>query len=108
MIKRYKEKTTAKRQQLQALRKKFKFLRVNMGELVIDCFSRTMKIINKMQIHDNNTEDITIIEKIIRSSTPKFNFIMSSIEKDKNIDELSIDELQSSLLIHEKKLNQQR
>jgi hypothetical protein len=79
-----------------------------MGELVIDCFSRTMKIINKMQIHDNNTEDITIIEKIIRSLTPKFNFIMSSIEKDKNIDELSIDELQSSLLIHEQKLNQQR
>jgi hypothetical protein len=108
MIKRYKEKTTAKRQQLQALRKKFKFLRVNMGELVIDCFSRTMKIINKMQIHDNKTEDITIIEKLIRSLTPKFNFIMSSIEKDKNIDELSIDELQSSLLIHEQKLNQQR
>jgi hypothetical protein len=108
MIKRYKGKTTAKRQQLQVLRKKFKFLRVNMGELVIDFFSRTMKIINKMQIHDNNTEDITIIEKIIRSLTPKFNFIMSSIEKDKNIDELSIDELQSSLLIHEQKLNQQR
>ena len=79
-----------------------------MGELVIDFFSRTMKIINKMQIQYNKIEDITIIEKIIRSLTPKFNFIMSSIEKDKNIDELSIDELQSSLLIHEQKLNQQR
>jgi len=67
-----------------------------------------MKIINKMQIHDNKTEDITIIEKIIRPLTPKFNFIMSSIEKDKNIDELYIDELQSSLLIHEQKLNQER
>jgi hypothetical protein len=80
-----------------------------MGELVIDFFSRTMEIINKMQIHDNKTGDITIIKKIIQSLTPKFNFIMSSIEikKDKNIDELSIDELQSSLLIHEKKLNQQ-
>jgi len=61
-----------------------------------------------MQIQYNKIEDITIIEKIIRSLTPKFNFIMSSIEKDKNIDELSIDELQSSLLIHEQKLNQQR
>jgi len=51
-----------------------------MGELVIDFFSRTMKIINKMQIHNNKTGDITIIEKIIQSLTPKFNFIMSSIE----------------------------
>jgi len=51
-----------------------------MGELVIDFFSRTMKIVNKMQIHGNKTEDITIIENIIQSLTPKFNFITSSIE----------------------------
>jgi hypothetical protein len=32
---------------------------------------------------------------------------VSSIEKAKNIDKLSIEELQSFLLIHDKKLNQQ-
>ena len=32
---------------------------------------------------------------------------MCSIEKTEDIDELSIDELQSSLLIHKQKLNQQ-
>jgi hypothetical protein len=51
-----------------------------MGELVIDFFSRTMEIINKMQIHDNKTGDIPIIKKIIQSLTPKFNFITSLIK----------------------------
>jgi hypothetical protein len=37
----------------------------------------------------------------------KLNFILCSIEKAKDIDELSIDKLQSSLIIHEQKLNQQ-
>jgi hypothetical protein len=37
--------------------------------------------------------------------TLKFNFIVCSIKEAKDIDELFIDELQSSLLIHEKKLN---
>ena len=39
--------------------------------------------------------------------TPKFNFVVCSIEESKDIDALSIDELQSSLLVHEQKINQQ-
>jgi hypothetical protein len=39
--------------------------------------------------------------------TPKFNCVVCSIEKANDINELSINELQSSLLIHKQKLNQQ-
>ncbi|RVW41478.1 hypothetical protein CK203_112691 [Vitis vinifera] len=60
-----------------------------------------MAIVNKMQIHGDKTEDVTIVEKILRSMTPKFNFVVCSIEESHDIDELSIDELQSSLLVHE-------
>jgi hypothetical protein len=59
-----------------------------------------MKIINKMWIHDDNIEDIIIIKKDLWSLTSKFNFVMCSIEKSKDIDELFIDELKNSLLIH--------
>lgn len=38
---------------------------------------------------------------------PKFNFVVCSIEESKDIDSLSIDELQSSLLVHEKNVVQQ-
>lgn len=39
--------------------------------------------------------------------TTKFNFVICSIEESKDIDTLSIDELQSSLLVHEQKITQQ-
>jgi hypothetical protein len=60
-----------------------------------------------MRIHNDKIKDITITEKIFRSSILKFNFVVCLIEKYKDIDELYIDELQSSLLIHKQKLNQQ-
>ncbi|KAL0433268.1 UNVERIFIED_CONTAM: Retrovirus-related Pol polyprotein from transposon TNT 1-94 [Sesamum latifolium] len=47
---------------------------------------------------EDKSEDIINIEKILRSLTPKFNFVVCAIEESKNIDELSLDELQSSLL----------
>ncbi|KAL5769621.1 hypothetical protein ACOSP7_013775 [Xanthoceras sorbifolium] len=45
------------------------------GESVTYYFSRTMAIVNKMWIHGDKSEDVTIVEKILRSMTPKFNFI---------------------------------
>ena len=57
-------------------------------------------IIIKMQIYSDKTVDIIIIEKIFRSSTQKLNFIICLIKKAKNIDELSINELQSFLIIN--------
>ena len=66
-----------------------------------------MTIAHKIRIHKEKLEDITIIEKILRSMTTKFNFVVCSIEESKDIDALSIDKLQSFLLVHEQKINQQ-
>ncbi len=64
-----------------------------------------MAVVNKMQIHGVKSKEVTIVEKILRTMTPKFNFVVCSIEKSHDIDILSIDELQSSFLIHEQKIN---
>ncbi|KAA8550309.1 hypothetical protein F0562_001993 [Nyssa sinensis] len=77
------------------------------GESVSDYFSRTMAIANKMRIHGDKMADVTIIEKILRSMTAKFNYVVCSIEESKDTDSMSIDELQSSLLVHEQKMNRQ-
>lgn len=74
------------------------------GETVADYFSRVIAIINKMRIHGDKMEEVTIVEKILRTMTAKFNFVVCSIEESHNIDVLSVDELQSSLLIHEQKI----
>ncbi|KAL6322426.1 hypothetical protein AAG906_008081 [Vitis piasezkii] len=107
MKKKYQGSTRTKRQQLQALRSEFETLRMKPGESVSDYFSRTMAIINKMRIHGEKMEDVTVIEKILRSMTPKFNYVVCSIEESKDLDELSIDELQGSLLVHEQKIIQE-
>ncbi|GJZ19559.1 retrovirus-related pol polyprotein from transposon TNT 1-94 [Tanacetum coccineum] len=106
MKKKYQGSTRARRQQLQALRSKFETIRMKPDEPVSDYFSRVMAIVNKMRIHGDKTEDVTVVEKIIRSLTTKFNFVVCAIEESKDVDELSLDELQSSLMVHEQKFKQ--
>ncbi|KAF2282875.1 hypothetical protein GH714_043359 [Hevea brasiliensis] len=96
MKKKYQGNARAKRAQLQTLRCEFETLRMKSGETVSEYFSRTMAI-----------EDVVIVEKILRSMLPKFNFVICSIEESKDLDTLSIDELQNSLLVHEQKIIQQ-
>ncbi|KAJ1391310.1 Zinc finger, CCHC-type [Sesbania bispinosa] len=106
MKKKYQGSVKAKRQQLQALRAEFETTRMKSGESISDYFSRVMAIVNKMRINGDKTEEVTVVEKILRSLSPNFNFVVCAIEESKDIDELSLDELQSSLLVHEQKLKQ--
>ncbi|VVA37169.1 PREDICTED: Retrovirus-related Pol poly from transposon [Prunus dulcis] len=60
---------------------------------------------NKTRIHGEKMGDVTVIEKILRSMTPKFNYVVCSIEESNDLDTISIDKLQSSLLMHERSMN---
>ena len=75
------------------------------GESVTYYCSRTMGIANNMRFHGEKMTDTTIVEKIIRSLTPKFDYVVCSIEEPNDINDLSLDELQISLLVHEQKMN---
>ncbi|XP_050124826.1 uncharacterized protein LOC126602057 [Malus sylvestris] len=97
----YQGTTRVKRAQLQALRKEFEVLHMKEGESVNDYFGRTFTTANKMRIHGEKMEDVVIIEKILRSMTSKYDYVVCSIEESNDLDILSIDELQSSLLVHE-------
>ncbi|TXG51246.1 hypothetical protein EZV62_023770 [Acer yangbiense] len=93
MKKKYQGTTRVKRAQLQALRKDFETLHMKPGESVDDYFSRTMTIASKMKLHGEKMADVTVVEKILRSMTTKFNYVVCSIEESNDIDILSIDEL---------------
>jgi len=73
------------------------------GENITDYFAKVMTVASKMRIYGEQMRDVTIVEKILRSLTDRFNYIVCSIEESKDIDVLSIDELQSSLIVHEQK-----
>ncbi|XP_017618059.1 uncharacterized protein LOC108462645 [Gossypium arboreum] len=57
----------------------------------------------KMRTHGEQLGDVVVIEKILRSLLPKYNFIVCSIEESKDLNAFSIDELENSLMIHESK-----
>ena len=97
-----------KRAQLQALRTDFETLHMKEGETVDDFFARTLTIANKMKAHGEKMSQTIINEKILRSMTSKFNYVVCSIEESNDLDTLTIDELQSSLLVHEQRMNGHR
>ncbi|KAL6347708.1 hypothetical protein AAG906_026237 [Vitis piasezkii] len=63
--------------------------------IVNEYFARTLTIANKMRVHGEKMEDVVVIEKILRSMTPKFDYVVCSIEESNDLDTLSIDVLQS-------------
>ena len=71
------------------------------GESVDAYFARTHTIANNMKIHGEDIGQVVIIEKILRPMTSRFHYVICSIEESNNLDTLTIDELQSSLLVHE-------
>ena len=72
-----------------------------------DYIGKVMSLASKMQMHGDSITDVAAVEKILRSLTPKFDYIVCSIEEANNVEEMQIDELQSSLLVHEQKVKLQ-
>lgn len=63
------------------------------GELVNDFFARTLAIVNKMKIQGEEVKEVTVVEKILRSMTQKFNFVVCAIEEANDVTTMSVDEL---------------
>nr|GEU94935.1 reverse transcriptase domain-containing protein [Tanacetum cinerariifolium] len=77
MRQKYEGSTKVKRDQLQALRREFELL---------------------------SMKDSTVVAKILQSLSPKFNYVVCSIEESNNLDTVTIDELHGSLLVHEQRM----
>ncbi|KAA8520185.1 hypothetical protein F0562_014441 [Nyssa sinensis] len=74
---------------------------MKVGEFVNEYFARALTIANRMKENGEDNEDVVVVEKILRFITPKFDYVVCSIEESKDTDTLTIDELQSSLFVHE-------
>ena len=104
MKQKYQGSAKVKRAQLQALRREFEILGMKEGESVDEYFARTLAIVNKMKSHGEKVEQLTIVEKILRSMTARFDYVVCSIEESNNVITMTIDQLQSSLMVHEQRM----
>ena len=91
-------------QGLQSLWGEFELLQMKSSESISDYHTRIMVIVNQMRRNGEAITDSRITEKLLRSLDPKFDFIVIAIEKSKEVDKLTVDELMSSLQAHEQKI----
>jgi hypothetical protein len=78
------------------------------GDKIDSLLGRTLALVNKMKTNGEAMEQSTVVGKILRSLTPKFNYVVCSIEESNDLSVLSIDELHGSLLVHEQRMQGQQ
>lgn len=100
----YGSETSVKKVKLQALRKQYENLNMKDNEKVFEYISRVILITNEMKAYGETLFEQVIVEKVLRSLTPKFDYIVVAIEHSKDLDTMRIEELQSSLEAQELRL----
>ena len=100
----YQGSANVKREKLQALRREFELLALKEGEKVDNFLGRILTVENKIKSNGETVEQSTVVGKILRSWTTKFNYVVCSIEESNDVSTLSIDELHGSLLVHEQRM----
>ncbi|XP_074337698.1 uncharacterized protein LOC141674898 [Apium graveolens] len=91
---------------LQVLRGEFKNLKMKSSENIGEFVTHLKMVKNQMKRNGESLDDVRVMEKLIRSLTKKFDYIVTSIENSKDLSTISIDELVGSLQVHEQRMNQ--
>ncbi|XP_044475004.1 uncharacterized protein LOC123202923 [Mangifera indica] len=93
-----------KKVRLQSLRGDFEALRMKDSKSISDYCSKVKTIVSQMKRYGDQIEDVLVVEKILRSLTPKFDYVVCVIEESKDLDFLSLEQLEGSLQAHEDKI----
>jgi len=97
-----------KKVKLQSLRRQYELLSMTEKENVAEYFDRLQVITNAMRACDENIEDNIIVEKVLRTLTPRFDHVVVAIEESRDLDVMTIEELQNSLEAHEQRVNERK
>ncbi|KAJ4817458.1 polyprotein [Rhynchospora pubera] len=89
---------------LQGLRRDFETLFMKQGETIQDFLSRASSIVNQIQACGEEVTNSTLVAKVLRSLTPKFDHVVAAIEESKDLSTYTFDELMGSLQVHEARL----
>jgi len=95
-----------KKVRLQTLKRQFELLQMEENEGIRDFFGRLQVLTNSMKGYGEKFTDLILIEKVLRSLNPKFDHIVVAIQESKDLESMSIDELQGSLKAHEQRLQE--
>ena len=89
----------------QNLWRQFDNLAMKEGESIKDFHSRVAEIVNQIKVTRETIGEKKIVERILRSLTPKFEHVVAIIEETKDLGKLPMTELMGSLVAHEQRLS---
>ncbi|MCH81937.1 retrovirus-related pol polyprotein from transposon TNT 1-94, partial [Trifolium medium] len=93
-----------KKVKLQAYRRQYESLVMEEDQKVSDYFSKLLALVNQMQNCGETISYEMVVEKVLRSLTLSFDYIVVAIEYSKDTTTMKIEELQSALEAHEIKM----
>lgn len=74
---------------------------MKVGETTAVYSIRVQTVVNQMKLIGEKLDDERVREKILWSLTPKFEYVVTAIEKSKDLSAISIEELMGSLRAYE-------
>ncbi|XP_078150197.1 uncharacterized protein LOC144545504 [Carex rostrata] len=90
---------------LQGLRRDFETLNMKQGESVQSFFTQVTTIVNQIRSCGEDLPEKSVVLKVLRSLTTKFDHVVAVIEESKDLSTYTFDELMGSLQVHEVHLN---
>ncbi|MCI20466.1 hypothetical protein A2U01_0041628, partial [Trifolium medium] len=97
--------TKVKKVRLQTHKRQYELLQMEEKESIGDFVTKVTKLVNLMKGCGETISDQSVVEKILRSLTPRSD-VIAAIEEFKDLASMTVEELQSSLEAYEQKLNE--
>ncbi|KAK2381647.1 hypothetical protein QL285_069238 [Trifolium repens] len=92
-----------KKVKLQALKRQYELMQMKDDEKISYYFTRLVTLTNQMKNCGSNLEEQETVEKVLRTLTSRFDHIVVTIEETKDLSEVKLEDLQSTLEAHEMK-----
>ena len=90
---------------LQNTRRDFESLQMKEKEDMNSFVNRVITVVNQLNIYGRDIKDQTVVEKVLRSLSTKFDVVVVAIEEDKYFSSLKVDEFMGSLISHEARID---
>ncbi|RDX87495.1 hypothetical protein CR513_31021, partial [Mucuna pruriens] len=108
LVKTYGDGEKKKKVKLHTLRRQCELLSMEEKESVVDYFDRIQELINTMRACKEKVTYQQVVDKILRTLPPDFDYVAAAIEESKDLDTMKVEELQHSFEAHEMRINKRR